>query len=92
MNAPRLMSKADAAAYCGLSPAGYDAWQKAGKVPGPLPGTHRYDRKAIDDALDRQSGLATLKQDTPFSAYDEWKRGRDAHKATGHRVGDQAAR
>jgi len=36
---PRLITKAQAAEYCGLSPAGYDAWFKAGRLPGPIPGT-----------------------------------------------------
>lgn len=56
---PRLLSKADAAAYCGLTPGGYDAWVKAGRLSGPIAGTHRYDKKEIDAALDRLSGLVT---------------------------------
>jgi hypothetical protein len=31
---------------------------RKGIMPTPLPGTHRYDRKAIDAALDRLSGLS----------------------------------
>lgn len=77
---PRLVSKTDAAAYCGLTPGGYDAWVKAGRLPGPISGTHRYDKKAIDAALDRQSGLEP-DQDTPAAAYDRWKRERDARGA-----------
>jgi len=71
---PRLISKAEAAKYCGLSPAGYDAWQKAGKVPGPLPGTHRYDRRAIDAALDRHSGLGNRSRQAALDEADAWLR------------------
>jgi hypothetical protein len=43
---------------------------RRGLVPGPLPGTQRWDRKAIDMALDRASGIDTRTDRTPF---DEWK-------------------
>jgi hypothetical protein len=62
MSEPRLLSKSEAAKYCGVTPAGYDAWKKAGLVPGPVPGTYRYDRKAIDAALDRHSGLGNAER------------------------------
>ena len=75
---PRLLSKTGAAAYCGLTPGGYDAWVKAGRLPGPISGTHRYDKKAIDAALDRLSGLtAAAEEDRPGGAYDKWKRERE---------------
>lgn len=60
---PRLLSKAAAATYCGLTSGGYDAWVRAGRLPGPIAGTHRYDRKAIDSALDRLSGLTSRQAD-----------------------------
>ena len=56
--APRLLTKEQAAHYCGLSPSGLDAWVRAGIVPGPIAGTKRYDLRAIDMALDRHSGIA----------------------------------
>ena len=67
---PRGLTRDAAAAYCGLSPQGFDDWVKRGVVPGPIPGTQRWDRKAIDLALDRASGLAIVKD----SAFDDWKR------------------
>jgi len=54
---PRGLTRDAAAAYCGLSPQGFDDWVKRGVVPGPIPGTQRWDRKAIDLALDRASGI-----------------------------------
>lgn len=70
---PRGLTREVAAAYCGLSPEGLDDWVKRGLVPGPIPGTQRWDRRAIDVALDRASGIAP----TPETAFDEWK----AHRA-----------
>ncbi|MQH38674.1 hypothetical protein EI052_25585, partial [Escherichia coli] len=50
-----------AAAYCGCSTDAFDTWVKRGIVPGAIPGTQRWDRKAIDWYLDRASGLPTEK-------------------------------
>ena len=56
-------------AFRGMSQEGFDQWVKRGLVPGPIPGTQRWDRKAIDAALDRASGLDTMTS----SAFDVWK-------------------
>lgn len=71
MNMPdaRLLSASDAAAYLGLSAAGLREWVEAGRVPGPIPGTRRYDRAALDRALDRLSGLESHQP----SALEQWK-------------------
>ena len=53
MSGSRLLAREEAAAYCDLSPSGFDTWVRAGRLPGPIPGTRRYDRKALDAALDR---------------------------------------
>jgi hypothetical protein len=68
---PRLISKSEAATYCGLSLSSFSDWQRRGIVPGPVPGTHRWDRKALDSALDKMSGITT--QSEEISAYDQWK-------------------
>ena len=73
---PRGLAREDAAAYCGLSPEGFDEWVRRGIVPGPIPGTQRWDRKAIDLALDRASGIQSA-SDAQVSLYDEWRRGRE---------------
>jgi hypothetical protein len=65
----RGMTRAEAAKYCRLSRDGYDVWVKRGLVPPPIPGTNRYDRKALDRALDKLSGLAP---DSPESKLDQW--------------------
>jgi predicted DNA-binding transcriptional regulator AlpA len=66
--APRLLTRAQAAAYCGLSVNGFSEWVKTGKLPGPIPGTARWDLKAIDIALDSLSGISNTAQ----SSLDEW--------------------
>ncbi|QFR34722.1 hypothetical protein GBB76_17325 [Ancylobacter sp. TS-1] len=79
------MAKAQAAAYCGLTPSGFSAWVKAGIVPGPIPGTQRYDRKAIDAALDRHSGIVAPAEPTSYDPLEEWlkERGHPAHSGAG---------
>jgi hypothetical protein len=70
----RGMTKAEAANYCGCeSVSAFDDWIRRGIVPGPIPGTHRWDRKAIDASLDRASGLATTMTETD---YGRWKKAR----------------
>jgi hypothetical protein len=76
----RGLSKERAAAYLDMKPSGFDRLVREGIIPGPIPGTRRWDKRAIDAALDKRSGLAaTLSGSDPF---EEWKRGRknaDAH-------------
>ena len=68
---PRILTKRQAAEYCGLSLSGYQAWVDQGLVPGPLPGTKRYDRLAMDRAIDELSGIG--RSGGPDSEYDNWK-------------------
>lgn len=67
---PRLLSREQAAAYCGLSLQAFSRWTKVGRLPPPLTGTARWDLKAIDRALDSLSGLAEAAEETPL---DEWR-------------------
>lgn len=70
--APRGMSKSEAARYCGCATmSAFDAWVQRGIVPGPIPGTSKWDRKAIDVALDRASGIETLTNSSNLLA--DWK-------------------
>ena len=76
--APRLLKREQAAAYCGLSVRGFSEWVKTGRLPGPIRGTTRWDRKAIDSALDQASGIDPRIETAP---YDEWKALRDARSS-----------
>lgn len=79
---PRLLSRQQAAAYCCLSPSTFSNWVRLGKLPPPLPGTARWDLKAIDAALDALSGL-TENAEEPLSPLDEWRNKR-ARRAERH--------
>jgi len=69
-----VLTKKEAASLCALSLSGFSRWVAQGIVPGPLPGTRRWDREAITAALNCLSGLAS-KSEQP-SPLDEWRAGR----------------
>lgn len=70
---PRVLAKVAAAEYCGCATLeAFDAWVRKGIIPGAIPGTHRWDRIAIDAALDRASGLAITPSDH-LTPYQRWK-------------------
>jgi hypothetical protein len=70
---PRGLSVTAAAIYTGCQTvAAFRAWVRRGIMPRPMPGTRRYDRRAIDLALDRLSQIAS--QSPEPSAYGQWKR------------------
>lgn len=69
----RLQSKEGICHYLGhISPATYDAWQAKGIVPGPIPGTTRYDRPQHDHMLDLRAGIER-KQAARRSALDDFE-------------------
>ena len=78
---PRLLTRQQAAERCGLTESGFSTWVARGLVPGPLPGTRRWDGKALDQALDRLSGLDPERELTP---YEKWKQANAAREAQGH--------
>ena len=68
----RVLTKQEAADYCGCRTlATFDQWRAKGIVPPPIPGTTRWDRKALDAALDRASGLVTVSAGE--SPYQRWR-------------------
>lgn len=71
----RCLTLEDAAAYCGLNKSGFRDWVKRGLLPGPIKGTKRYDKCAIDQALDRLSEIdhPIAPQSEASGAYDQWK-------------------
>ncbi len=77
---PRGLTREQAATYCGLATDTFDKWVKDGHLPGPFPGSKRWDRKLIDRALDRLSGIADPTE-PPSSALEGWRQKRDARKA-----------
>ena len=79
---PRLLTREQAAAYCSVSARGFSEWVNAGKMPGPVLGTARWDRRAIDAVLDKAGGLET--SGAQEDAFDRWKRERH-EKSTSRR-------
>ena len=73
LQSPRLLTKQEAANYCGITRDTFDDYRLRGIVPGPIFGTNRWDRKKIDLWLDKASGIAA--QTT--SSLDEWRSKRD---------------
>ncbi|BCM83814.1 hypothetical protein [Methylobacterium indicum] len=68
---PRGLTRDQAAEYCGCETTdAFDDWVRRGIVPGPMIGTRRWDRKAIDRALDRRSGL--LPPEAAGQSFEEW--------------------
>jgi hypothetical protein len=78
---PRLVTKAEAARYCGASPATYAKWVLAGILPPSLPVIGKYDMRALDAALDKLSGI---KSEQSEDGFEKWKRGRDAKASSRH--------
>jgi len=80
---PRLMTGAEAAAYLGLTPASFSKWVADSRAPKPLPGTRRWDRKAIDLALDEISGIppAPVSRENQEDEGDKWLREYHARNA-----------
>jgi predicted DNA-binding transcriptional regulator AlpA len=82
---PRLLSGPDAAAYLGLTPAAIHKWVAEGRIPKPLHGTRRWDRKAIDLALDNASAIpspsiASADDECPL---EKWMREDEARQQLG---------
>jgi hypothetical protein len=73
--APRLLTREQAAAYCGVGLTTFTAWIRRGIIPGPVPQTHRWDRKVIDVALD---GLSRIDDNREGNGLDHWKATRRA--------------
>jgi predicted DNA-binding transcriptional regulator AlpA len=65
------MSRKEAMVYTGCKTlATFYHRIRQGILPGPIPGTHTWDRKAIDAALDLVSGLKSgISSSSPL---DEW--------------------
>lgn len=68
---PRLIGRKEAAAYCGIGESTFSLWVKNHKMPKPVPGTRKWDKKAIDARLDEISGLAAPSAtEDPFDAWE----------------------
>ena len=65
------LTRAQAAELCELTPSGFDSWVKRGIVPGPINGTRRWSKVALERAIAgvvKSGGNA----DDPEAAFAEW--------------------
>jgi hypothetical protein len=71
----RLLTKKEAARYCkAKSVRTFDRWRAKGIIPGPIPGTRRWDQKALDAYLDIASGLVKPNGSPAETDFDRWLR------------------
>jgi hypothetical protein len=79
---PRLMSGKDATAYCSVTPETFSKWVAAGVMPKAVIG-RRWDKKAIDLALDKLSGITTANTelDEELAVERAWEAKYEARKA-----------
>jgi len=71
-----VLTRPEAAKMCTISVQTFDAWVRKGILPGPIPGTRRWSRIAIERALAGDPVASTA--DISPSPFEQWKR-RDAH-------------
>lgn len=69
---PRLIGRKEAAAYLGIAESTFSMWVATHKMPPPIPGTRKWDRRAIDARLDEISGLDT--DDNAEDEFEKWMR------------------
>lgn len=65
------LTRYDAAMLCEISVHTFDEWVSKGILPQPIPGTRRWSRAAIEQAL--MGGLLPPRTETRRSAFEEWK-------------------
>jgi predicted DNA-binding transcriptional regulator AlpA len=70
-NSPRLIGRREAAEYLGIAESTFSVWVATLKMPQPIAGTRRWDKKAIDARLDELSSLSANDNEDP---YEKWMR------------------
>lgn len=78
--APRRgLTAHEAAEHCGMTVPTFHAWVKRQGIVCRIPGTLRYDLKALDAALDRLMGLVKPASEPQheLTPYEQWKAKRD---------------
>ena len=90
---PRLINRQEAANYCGVSTAAFAQWVRQGTLPKPVPGTNRWDIRAIDYRLDNLAGIPTVKSHTSADIeFNEMEAKIDARIAQRHSQSKKASR
>ncbi len=69
-NWPLVLTRTEAATLCKISTRTFDLWIRKEILPGPIPGTRRWSRVAIEQALMPRPMQSEDSQHSPFG---EWK-------------------
>lgn len=77
---PRLIGRKEAAAYLGIAESTFSLWVATHKMPPTIPGTKKWDMRAIDAKLDEISGLAPHQVEVE-DEFEKWEREHNARKA-----------
>jgi hypothetical protein len=75
-NWPAVLTRPEAAEMCRISAQTFDSWVRKGILPGPIPGTRRWSRVAIERRL--SGTVASPLANDQLSPFEQWKCG-NAH-------------
>jgi hypothetical protein len=79
----RGLTKSEAAEYAGCTSVSmFNDWVRKGILPHAIPGTRRWDRKAIDLALDKASNLTGV-TGRPMTALERWQADKERKQREG---------
>jgi predicted DNA-binding transcriptional regulator AlpA len=69
---PPVLTRPEGAKMCGISVKTFDTWVRKGILPGPIAGTRRWSRGAMERRLAGEIAVtSTTDQPSPF---EQWKR------------------
>lgn len=90
MTEPRLIGRREAAEYCGIAESTFSLWVSTHRMPPSIPGTRKWDKRAIDAKLDEVSGLNTghvedryqkwMRENSGETDLQKWRRERDSRR------------
>jgi hypothetical protein len=69
----RGLTAQEAAEHCGMSVGSFHAWLKRQGIACRIPGTQRYDLKALDAAIDKLMGIVPPTAERKLTPYEAWK-------------------
>ena len=86
---PLVLTRSQAAELCQLTVTGFDSWVRRGIVPGPIKGTKRWSRAALERAIaggdiTTPPSRAAEDDDDPEAAMARWMEQQHASHAQGH--------
>lgn len=75
-NWPPVLTRSEAAEMCRISVQTFDSWVRKEILPGPIRGTRRWSRVAIEHCL--AGGIVVSSATAEHTPFEQWKR-RNAH-------------